>query len=115
MYSIRCMAQDGMGTYNGRVAEERHDGALWQGCGKKREELRAAQEKRDAEIGQGRQRRAREEPEAGHRHWIVGSAEEGRESAAKEIIVATKEQVLAHGCNQVGLLRGRGARAKEHR
>jgi hypothetical protein len=36
------MAQDGVGTYNGRVAEERHDGALWQGCGKKREELRAA-------------------------------------------------------------------------
>ena len=55
-------------------------------------ESATGREKRDSEVGQGRQRRNSEEPQAGDRYRIVGSAEEGREGAAKEEVVVSRNQ-----------------------
>jgi hypothetical protein len=65
--------------------EEEAHGTIWEGCCEKRGERGASGEERDIALWKRRKGRAGDEPEAGDRDWVVGSAQERRKSSREEI------------------------------
>src|ERR1700748_1712157 len=84
-YSTHGIAASKRRDYNGRSNRGGRDGALRQGSEQDSGECSAAREERDAQIGQGRQRRTSQNSQAGDCHRAVGSAQEGREGSAEEV------------------------------
>jgi hypothetical protein len=65
--------------------EEKSYGKIRQSCWKKREERATSRKARNVALRQGRKRRTRDEPQAGHRHRPFRSPQKGRQGSRKTI------------------------------